>query len=94
MPWQYLFLGNRLLRNKFRLSLMISFFIKNSMASRSREVIPPYALTRPHLQCCIQFWCFQHRKDMEVLEQVQRKDMNLTRALEHFPYENRQVVSV
>ena len=41
--------------------------MKRSVANRSREVI------FPHLEYCIQFWSTQHRKDMGLLERVQRR---------------------
>ncbi|KAJ7416284.1 hypothetical protein WISP_72527 [Willisornis vidua] len=60
-------------------------YIKNCVASNLRGVILPLysALVRPLLE----HWCPQYRKDINLLEQIQRRAMNLISGMEHLSYE-------
>ncbi|PKU47759.1 hypothetical protein llap_1959 [Limosa lapponica baueri] len=63
--------------------------IKRSVASRPREVILPLCCgeTSPGA-LCTEVWSPQYRKDMDLIERVQRRATEMIRGLEHLCYED------
>ena len=65
--------------------------IRRGVANKDREVVVPLcsALTKPQLVNWVQVWGPQHRKDVELLERVQRTAMKMIQGLKHFSYKDR-----
>ena len=65
--------------------------IKRSAASMVREVLLPLysALVRPHLEYCIHMWSPQYRRNIDLLECVQRRATKILQGMEQHSCEDR-----
>jgi len=63
--------------------------IKHSIARQSRQVVVPHntELVRPHLEYYVRFWKPQYKKDIKLLECVQRRATKMMKGLEGKTYE-------
>lgn len=51
-------------------------------------VAPCYlTLVKPHLKYCVYFWAYHYKKDIELMECIQRKSVKLAKGLENKKYE-------
>jgi len=46
-------------------------------------------LVRPRLNCYVQMWSPQCRRDIDLLEHVQKRATKVIHRMEHFSYEDR-----
>lgn len=65
--------------------------VQYSMGSQSKEMILPLYLDLVwlHLECFVQSWAPQYKKDVKVLENNQKRAKRLLAVLEGMPYEER-----
>lgn len=51
-------------------------------------IFPFYStLVIPHLKYCIQLWCSQYKKHMDLLKWVQRKSIKMVGGVGHLSYD-------
>ena len=73
-----------------RASRMIGM-IKRNFIDRSKETIIPLhkSLVRPHLEYCCQIWSPYYKKDIKLIEGVQRRATKLVAGIQELNYNHR-----
>lgn len=67
---------------RFCFNIFVLGSILSSVTSRLREVPLYSSLVKFHLECCIQLQSSQYKKDMDLLQKLQRKALKMIRGLE------------
>jgi ribonuclease P/MRP protein subunit RPP40 len=69
----------------------VLFGLRSAITNKCPEVFLPLycALVRPHLEYCVQAWCPYFKKDINLLEKVQRLATRMMWGLKDLDYRNR-----
>ena len=60
------------------------------MYKEKQLIVPLYkTIVRPHLEYCIQAWRPYHKKDIDMLERIQRRATKMIPELRYLSYESR-----
>lgn len=78
------------LESRNKANRMLGYIARN-VSHKSKEVIKRLynAYVRPHLEYCVQAWSPHYRKDIEMLEKVQRRATKLINGFDRLDYESR-----
>ena len=65
--------------------------IRKGMENKTKDIIMPLyrSMVRPHLEYCVQFWSPYLKKDIALLEKVQRRATKMVKGMEGYSYEER-----
>ena len=63
--------------------------IRRNITYKDKKLIIPLhiAIVRPHLEYCIQAWKPYRKKDIDILERIQRRATKIIPELRHLSYE-------